>query len=159
MKEKNEMDRTILQLVEQMRESAQNLPDPNVVSEFDEESLTDELKPFADVERYLYGKAKKLAVITGIDTNAFPSPEKLTEVQISFVYSEMKNLLNAFSFYADFPTGLPEEIRYRLLLKKWDDEVVYTGNGMSYFEFCDYEPSRCPFPDEFCGCKEFGGGD
>lgn len=33
--------------------------------------------------------------------------------------------------------------------------MVYTGDGMSYFEFCDYEPERCPFPEEFCGCKDF----
>jgi hypothetical protein len=36
-----------------------------------------------------------------------------------------------------------------LLREKWNKEVVYTGEGMNYFELCDYEPSRCPFPDKF----------
>jgi hypothetical protein len=155
MNEMNDMDRYVLQLAEQMRESAQNLPDPNVVTEFDEESLPEELKPFADVERFLHGKAKPIAVITGIDTNALPPPEKLTETQITFLYGEMNQLLKAYCFYAEFPKGLPDLTRYRLLRKKWDAEVVYTGEGFNGLEFCDYEPSRCPFPEEFCGCREF----
>jgi len=157
MKEKNDMDQYVLQLAEQMRESAQNLPDPNVVTEFDEESLPKELKPFADVERFLQGKAKPIAVITGIDTNAFPPPEKLSDAQISFLYGEMTLLLQAYCFYADFPKGLPDSIRYSLLRKEWDEEVVYMGDGFSGLEFCDYEPSRCPFPEEFCSCKDFEG--
>lgn len=155
MNEKNDMDRYVLQLAEQMRESAQNLPDPNEVTEFDEKNLPEDLKPFADVERFLHGKAKKIGVITGIDTNAFPPPEKLTETQVTFLYGEIKQLLKAYCFYADFPKGLPDSIRYRLLRKKWDAEVVYTGEGINGLEFCDYEPSRCPFPEEFCECREF----
>lgn len=42
-----DLDTYIVQLVEDMRESAQNLPDPNAMSEFDEESLSEELKMFA----------------------------------------------------------------------------------------------------------------
>ena len=150
-------DSKIVELVERLRFSAENLPDPNEVSEFDEENLPEELKPFADVERFLHGKAKKIAVITGIETSAFPTPEKLTDVQVSFLLSEMMHLLNAYCFYADFPKGLPESIKYRLLREQWNEKVVYTGEGMNYFEFCDYEPSRCPFPDKFCGCKEYEG--
>lgn len=82
MSSNKDIDRYILQLAEQMRKSAQNLPDPNVITEFDEESLPEELKPFADVERFLHGNAKKVAVFTGIDTGAFPPPEKLTDVQL-----------------------------------------------------------------------------
>ena len=153
------MDHYILQLVEQMRESAQNLPDPNLISEFDEEALPDELKAFADVERFLHGKAKKISFITRIPAEALPAPEKLNATQITFLYDELKRLLQAYCFYADFPIGLPATIKYRLLREKWEDEVVYTGEGMNYFEFCDYETSRCPFPKEFCGCKELGTDD
>ncbi|TVP97865.1 MAG: hypothetical protein EA359_19030 [Balneolaceae bacterium] len=149
------MNTYLIQLTEQMRESARNLPDPNVVSEFDEESLPEELKPFAYAERFIHGKAKKISFITGIDTIAFPPPDKLTDVQITFLYDEMKRLLNAFCFYTDFPEGLPVEIKYSLLRKKWDDKAVYTGEGMTVFEFCDYETDRCPFPEEFCSCKDY----
>lgn len=51
--------------------------------------------------------------------------------------------------------SLPTEIKYRLLRKKWTEQAVYTGEGMTHFEFCYYEPEDCPFPEEFCGCKDF----
>lgn len=149
------MDTYLVQLTEQMRTSAQNLPDPNQVSEFDEESLPEELKPFAYAERYIRGKAKTISTITNIPSESFPPVEKLAEAQASFLYDEMKRLLNAYCFFADFPEGLPVEIKYRLLRKKWEDKAVYTGEGMTCFEFCDYEPGRCPFPEKFCSCKDF----
>ena len=153
---KNLSDSWIIELVEKLRYSAENLPDPNVMSEFDEEGLPEELKPFAYAERFLHGKAKPVAVITGIETANFPPAENLTETQIEFLFSEMMRTLNAYCFDADFPKGLPGELKYKLLREKWNHEVVYTGVGVTCFEFCDYEPSRCPFPEEFCGCKEFG---
>lgn len=154
MGKKREFDNYIVQLAEDMRESARNLPDPNDVTEFDEDSLPEELKMFADVERFLHGKAKQISVITDIDSAAFPPPDKLTDAQTVFLCDEMMRLLNAYCFYADFPKGLPAEIRYKLLRLKWDDKVMYTGEGMICFEFCDYEPDRCPFPENFCHCKD-----
>ena len=152
---KSGIDTYIIQLTEQMRTSAKNLPDPNVMSEFDEKTLPEELKEFADVERYLHGTAKPIAVITGIDAGAIPPAEKLTEEQATFLYQEMNRLLNAYCFYADFPEGLPADIKYRLLREKWTEKAVYTGSGMTHFEFCEYEPENCPFPEGFCGCTEF----
>ena len=154
-KRKDLSDAWIIELVEKLRYSAQNLPDPKVMSEFDEESLPEELKPFADVERYLRGKAKPVSVITGIETENFPPAEKLTETQTEFLFSEMMRTLHAYCFDADFPKGLPVELKYKLLRDKWNEKAVYTGEGFTCFEFCDYEPSRCPFPEEFCGCKDF----
>lgn len=152
---KSTIDTYLVQLTEQMRTSSKNLPDPNVMSEFDEESLPEELKPFAYAERYIHGKAKTISVITNVPSESFPPIEILSEAQASFLYDEMKRLLNAYCFFADFPEGLPIEIKYRLLRKKWEDKVVYTGEGMTCFEFCDYEPDRCPFPEKFCSCIDF----
>ena len=148
-------DSWIIELAERLRYSAANLPDPNEMSEFDEESLPEELKPFAYAERYIRGKAKPIAVITDIETENFPPAEKLSESQTEFLFSEMMRTLHAYCFDADFPKGLPVRLKYKLLREKWNEKAVYTGEGVTCFEFCDYEPSRCPFPEEFCGCKEF----
>lgn len=153
MKTERDFDNYIIQLTEDMRESARNLPDPNVMSEFDEESLPEELKMFAYVERYLRGKAKPIAIITGIDTQAFPPISKMTDVQTAFLYDEMSRLLSVYGFFADFPKGLPTKLKYSLLRKTWDSKFVYTGEDMTFFEFCDYEPARCPYPESFCRCK------
>jgi hypothetical protein len=58
MKEGKETDRTIVQMAEQLRESMQN--------------LLEEMKPFADVKGFFHCKAKKLAMITGFETESFP---------------------------------------------------------------------------------------
>lgn len=145
----------IVQLIEELRHSAKNLPDPNEVSEFDEQSLPEELKMFADVERFLHGKEKKISFITRIETEKFPAEQKLTDAQLSVLLHEMQKTLAMYGFYTDFPAGLPAEIKYRLLREKWNDEVVYTGgNGQFHFEFCEYEPAECPFPEKYCHCKD-----
>lgn len=154
MNTERDFDNYIIQLEKDMKESARNLPAPNVMSEFDEESLPEELKMFANVERFLNGKADRISAITNIDTAAFPPPNQLTDAQTVFLCDEIIRLLNAFCFYADFPKGLPAEIKYTLLRLKWDEKVVYNGEGMTCFEFCDYEPDRCPFPVEYCHCKD-----
>lgn len=64
MNKERDLDAYIEQLLEDMRESAVHLPDPNEMSEFDEESLPEELKVFADVERFLQGKAKRIELLT-----------------------------------------------------------------------------------------------
>lgn len=153
MDDKRDFETFIVQLAENMRYSARNLPDPNVMSEFDEESLPEELKMFAYVERFLRRKAKPIATITGIETDALPLAGKMTDAQITFIYDEMARLLSAYGFYADFPKGLPTELKYSLLRKTWDSKFVYTGDDMTFFEFCDYEPARCPYPESFCRCK------
>ena len=153
MKERG-LNAYVVQLAERMRESAENLPDPNEVTEFDEDSLPEEFKMFADVERFLHGKAKPISAITSIETEAIPRISKLTDAQITFLYAEMTQLLNAFGFYCDFPKDLPVEQKYILVRRKWDDNVVYSGSGMTHFEFCDYEPARCPYPEKYCRCKD-----
>jgi len=155
MNRERDFDAYIVQLVEDLRESGENLPDPNEMSEFDEESLPEELKMFADVERFLRGKAKRIATITGIDTQALPPISKLNDAQMTILHDEMLRLLDAYGFYADFPAGLPADHKYVLLRKKWDDKFVFTGDGMTCIEFCDYEPARCPYPENFCQCKDF----
>lgn len=154
MDKERDLNNYIVQLAEDMRESACNLPDPNDVTEFDENHLPGELKMFADIERFLHGKYKRISVITDIDSASFPPPDKMTDAQTVFLCDEMMRLLNAYCFYADFPKGLPVKLRYKLLRLKWDDKVMYTGEGMTCIEFCDYEPDRCPFPEHYCHCKD-----
>lgn len=148
------LDNYVIQLAEQLRSSAQDLPDPNAVSEFDEESLPEELKMFADVERFLHGKAKKLSFIVGIKQESFPPVNRLNEHQITLLYDEMKRLLAAYCFYPDFPEGLPTEEKYKVLRDEWNMELVYTGEGESHLEFCSYEPDECPFPEKYCWCRD-----
>ena len=151
--EKSSLDNYIVQLTESLREAAKNPPDPNVITEFDGDNLPEELKMFADVERYMHGKPKKLSFITGIETERFPPPNSLTEAQLTLLVSEINYLLAAYNFHADFPEGLPDFWKYKMLINQWEEEVIYMGGtGFVHFEFCYYEPTDCPFPEKYCTC-------
>jgi hypothetical protein len=149
------MDNYLIQLVNDMRKAAKNVPDPQTLIDEADLDLPKEFEMFADVELYLHGPLQKISEITGIDTAALPSGKKLTGSQMSFLYDEMKRLLNAYCFYPDFPEGLSVEIKYRLLRKEWENKHVLTATGHTGIEFCSYLPEECPFPEEFCSCKDF----
>jgi len=148
-----ELDNYVVRLAQQMRKAAQNLPDPEETTDFDSNGLPDEIKMFTGVERYIHGRARPISEITGIRTDSFPQLKKLNDAQAAFLQDEMMKLLRAYHFYPDFPKQLPDHIRYTLLRKHWSEKMVYTGEGHSHIEFCSYLPDECPFPDNFCGCK------
>lgn len=155
MKNPKELDNYIVQLVQDMRSSALNLPNPGEISEFDSESLPEELQMFKDVEMYIHGTAKPIGQITGIDKDSFPELKKLNDAQAAFLLGEMMMLLMAYNFYPDFPEKLPEHIKYRILRENWNEEMIYTGSGQSHMEFCTYIPENCPFPENYCQCRDF----
>ncbi|CAN5453698.1 hypothetical protein BH23BAC3_BH23BAC3_24230 [soil metagenome] len=72
----------------------------------------------------------------------------------------MNRLLGAYGFHSDFPDKLPDKWKYRVLCKQWEKEVVYAGGeGVVHFEFCSYEPDDCPFPQQYCWCKDLDDSD
>jgi hypothetical protein len=83
-------DSLIIKLAERLRNSAENLSDPKIMSGFDEESLCEALKPYTCAERYLHEKAKAVSEITGIENSGFPPAGKLTETRAEFLFSEMR---------------------------------------------------------------------
>ena len=45
--------------------------------------------------------------------------------------------------------------KYKQLVKTLDQKVQWTSEGVSCFTtWCDIEPKTCPFPEEFCDCKD-----
>lgn len=148
------MERYIQQLAEDFREASKNVSTTDDVQKKFNIEIPEELEMFAYAELYLRVPAQKLSTILGIEKVVLPPPEKLSPKQTAFLCDEMIRLLKAYYFYPVFPKGLPVEIKYRLFYEHWDRDHVFTGEGNIHIEFCDYEPSRCPFPEKFCGCKK-----
>lgn len=67
---------------------------------------------------------------------------------------EILKLWDAYNFYAELPENLPDEIAYKVLVDHFDKPVEWVSEGTLHIEFCDYDPERCPFPEEFCKCKD-----
>ena len=147
------MDKYLSQLIEDMRESAQNPGTPQDMKHRVEtypEEIQDHLQ---DVERYLHGDEHPLSEILRIPSVQLPPENTMSDSQISNLYSVMLELLEAYCFFPDFPEKLPVRFRYDALRKCWDDPHVYMGGGEFHLEFCSYEPEHCPFPKEYCHCN------
>ena len=142
----------VKQLQEDIRRAAQKtlVENGNI-----EDDLTSFEKQMEEVESFVYGDMVPLSQIVGIATVQLPPPEKLSEVQQQTLYEDMEKLLNAFNFYPDFPENLPGHLKYQVMRARWDNEHVHMSVGQSHLEFCDYEPGNCPFPSEYCYCKNF----
>ena len=68
--------------------------------------------------------------------------------------NEFELMWVAYSFFPDFPEGLPAKRRYELMREYLDYRCQHWPGGWEQcFTFCDYEPIRCPFGIEFCKCK------
>jgi hypothetical protein len=92
----------------------------------------------------------------GLEKEQFPASEKLSEEQLELMANEFEQLWAAWSFYPDFPEGLPAKRRYELMRDYLDHPCQHwPGGWVHHFEFCDYEPENCPFGTEFCRCKNF----
>jgi len=147
------MERYLDQLIEDLRKRALEVPPPgelwrgvDMADEYDVEDL-------AYIEQYFYGIPEPLSKILGIEQYQLPPIDKITGEQIARLYPELEKLLNAFRFFPEYPKGLPVLDKYRTLRDAWDIEVVLIGGGENHIEFCE-EMGWCPFPVEFCLCKE-----
>lgn len=148
------MEEYLLQLIEDLRAAAGNVPQPGELWSGVDMNNPAEVEDIAYVE-YLQGKPQPLFKIVGIEKVVFPPMEKLTEAQTIILYREMELLLKAYHFAPFFPEGLPEIHKYHLLLAHWESDQIFVSAGTCTIEFCNYEGLECPFPEEYCGCQKF----
>ena len=141
------MQNYLSQLIADMHLSAEKVPQSRIpVGEFDPEYMM-ELEESDE---------KTMSQWFGLGKEQFPPSEKLSEEQLIQMAAEFENLWSAYSFYADFPEGLPARRRYELMRDYLDHPTQHWPGGWEHhFEFCDYEPANCPFGNEFCRCKDF----
>ncbi len=141
------MQKYLSQLIADMHKSAEKVPQSRIpVGEFDPEYMM-ELEESGE---------KTMSQWFGLGKEQFPPSEKLSEEQLIQMAAEFENLWNAYSFYADFPEGLPAQRRYELMRDYLDHPTQHWPGGWEHhFEFCDYDPANCPFGNEFCRCKDF----
>lgn len=91
----------------------------------------------------------------GIEKSNFPPVEKLTKEELELMVDEILKLWHAYNFDAVLPEDLPVDIAYKVLVDYFDKPVAWISEGTVGIEFCDYDPENCPFPEEYCMCKDF----
>jgi hypothetical protein len=143
------MQHYLAQLITDMRQAAENLP-PKPYYE-----IPPEAEGIEYVIEWENATEKPMHEWIGIPKENFPPLEKLSDDELALMVNEIRNLWAAYNFHADLPENLPAKIAYKLLVDYFDKPVAWISEGTLHIEFCDYEPENCPFPEEFCMCKEF----
>lgn len=141
------MNHYLSHLISDMHHAAARVPKSRIPEgEFDPDHML-ELEESAE---------KPMSFWFGLNKEEFPPSEKLTTEQLELMATEFEKLWAAYSFYPDFPDGLPAKRRYELMHDYLDHPTQHwPGGWQHHFEFCDYDPKNCPFGIEYCRCKDF----
>ena len=99
---------------------------------------------------------QSMSELFGIESDAFPPDNKLTDRQVSALTKGIRSLWLAFGSDVSVPKGTPKRKLYNVLIDAWRNEPMqYIPNdgGFSTFEFCNTDPETCKW-GEYCGCIE-----
>lgn len=144
------MQRYLNQLIADMKEAAENLPPKPIYD------IPPEAEGIEYVIEWENATEKPMHEWMGIGKENFPPPEKLSNDELDMMVDEILKLWAAYNIHADLPENLPAGIAYKLLVDYFDKPVAWISEGTLHVEFCDYEPENCPFPEEFCMCRDLG---
>lgn len=143
------MQSYLTHLIADMRRAAKNLP----------------AKPYYDIPPEAEGieyviewenaESKPMQEWFGIAKENFPPADKLTGEQTALMVKELLRLWEAYHFYPNLPENLPAKYAYKVLVDFMDKPIAWVSEGEGFVELCDYDPQTCPFPKEFCWCKDF----
>lgn len=142
------MQNYLQHLIADMRRAARNLP---VKPYYD---IPPEAEGIAYVIEWENAEAKPMQEWFGIAKENFPPAEKLTDEQITLMVDELLRLWEAYRFYPNLPENLPAKIAYKVLVDFLEKDIAWVSEGEGFVELCDYDPQTCPFPREFCWCKD-----
>jgi len=106
-----------------------------------------------DVYEWEHAVEKPMHEWFGISADIFPNEQKLTDKQVKLLVEELINLWEAFNFLPELPGELPVRMKYKFMTGYLDKPVRWVSEGLTHIEFCHYDPDECPFPEEFCMCK------
>jgi hypothetical protein len=94
-----------------------------------------------------------LAHHTGLSVEQFPSVEKLTKEEIIAIIDAFQELLFSWNMQADFPSNLPVERAYPLLIGLLNEEAWFLPGGMLHHDFCTGYAPGCELL-EYCPCRK-----
>lgn len=142
------MQTYVTQLVEYLEEAKHRKPAPFKGMDIIEEIIATE-------EATLEKNGSTMEAIFGVPKNYFPPADRLSDDQLTQLVAAIVDLWREFHYEAVLPENLPARYAYPVLVAQWHEShpLFRASNATWYIEFCNYEPSECPFPEEFCSCK------
>ncbi|MEN9444580.1 MAG: hypothetical protein RIS47_1470 [Bacteroidota bacterium] len=145
------MQRYVEQLIDDIGLAIQKSPPENPNSQFAETELWDQLITIDDI--ISLGKEEPMVYYLGINDLVFPPSKRLTPKLAELLARAILDLWTAFRIEAEFPEGFPLAELYPMLLDKMREPLMHFPIGLTHIEFCDYEPTTCPFGEKYCTCN------
>ncbi|MCK9269424.1 MAG: hypothetical protein WC271_09930 [Bacteroidales bacterium] len=150
MKQKEStMHHYLTQLIADMRQAAKDLPPKPYYD------IPPEAEGIEYVIEWENAKPKPMQEWFGIAKENFPPAQRLSHDELKLMVDEILKLWEAYNYEVELPEGLPSNVAYKVLVGFFDKPIEWVSQGTMYLELCDYEPENCPFPKEFCKCKDF----
>lgn len=146
------MEKYLEQLIEDLREAHSRAPQFKVREDMTEQDILDELR---EIDRMIHEEPPNpFKNIFGLNPDLFPPAHMLTSKQAEHISEEILFLWSAFNIEPVYPDNFPLANLYPLLVQKFKEPFLYFPGGITGLELCSYDPSQCPFGDDFCSCKE-----
>ena len=103
----------------------------------------------------IHGDGIHLAEYCKIEMEHLPPMDELSSAQVQLLYDGLIRLLNYYNFFPEYHDIIPVEIRYEALRDFWETIFLPEIDIERHYDFCDFEPMACPFPNHCNGCEEF----
>jgi hypothetical protein len=142
------MQKYIDQLVDDLNETAQSLPNLPYIE------IPDQFKELEDLAELATSPFKTIEELTGISKELFPPMIQLDADQCKQVNRAIFKIYDALRLQpTDIPPNYPEELLYDLLTSHWQYPVQYLPSSGMDLEFCTGEAETCPYVG-YCDCGE-----
>jgi hypothetical protein len=89
----------------------------------------------------------------GLTQEQFPPADYWTDEEAAQLEKALNDLFQHYNLAADYPKNLPPKMAYSTLVGALEKHAPIMPYGEWHLEFCNYEPSECPFGDTYCSCK------
>ncbi|MFW5656580.1 MAG: hypothetical protein ACOC0C_03095 [Bacteroidota bacterium] len=142
------MEKYVNYLLEDIKKVIDNPPEKPYIE------IPEDYEEIRDMIEWEHSPRRPMKQWFGIEKEAFPAEDKLSDEQINTLTNALNELWERFHYYPVLPQNLPERYRYTFLVKGLDEEVAYVSGGRTWIEFCDNDTEGCPFPEGYCLCDE-----
>jgi hypothetical protein len=88
----------------------------------------------------------------GLTQEQFPPADYWSDEEAALLEKALNDLFQHYNLAADYPQNLPPKMAYTTLVGALEKHAPIMSHGEWHLEFCNYEPSECPF-GEHCSCK------
>ncbi|MEM6316326.1 MAG: hypothetical protein AAF960_01575 [Bacteroidota bacterium] len=150
------LQRYIDQLLEDIQEATENVPEP--WSPADEE-VDEEFGLLPWMEDPESAPTKSLEEWTTLKKEQFPPEDRLTDNQVNVLLEAIKHMLDSYNCSAVFQIEVPARIQYRVIRARFQQEVPMLKANYFFFEFCDkkdqQDRSECILGEKYCHCAFF----